>query len=276
MAKLSVEALRLSVAQFLSQPDKEFFFWTFTFAEVLESKEAARRWHLFAKRLHRRYPQIAGIRVFEFHPGRVASLDGERHSHGLHVHCLIDMYLDVNTLRRLGKGLFGRQMNVKRITDLSAPERVANYIAKYLTKAERPPCLKGMRLWQNWGAWKGLGTRVKDVQPASAYRDFLRGIRFLATEGATAWEVFGVSQAKVFSLSAPGKWEVENRDVGMRWGEAFLIYQAFLRSANTHDKRRNLFHFLRCARQIWWETDESTLEKICSIVAVDCHLRIFE
>jgi hypothetical protein len=53
-----------------------------------------------------------------------------------------------------------KQAGWGRIDGKRIPIERAAYLAKYLSK-ERPPCLKGWRLWAGFGEWQW--TRIKDL-----------------------------------------------------------------------------------------------------------------
>jgi len=120
------------------------YMWTFTFAEVLDIKATRKRWNHLITLIRQQWPKVAGLRVFELHE-----------SHGLHVHLVTNRWIDVNVARQLAKQAGWGRIHVMRI-----PAEQAGYLAKYLSK-ERPPCLKGWRLWAGFGDWEW--TRVKDV-----------------------------------------------------------------------------------------------------------------
>ncbi|MGI8603426.1 MAG: rolling circle replication-associated protein [Verrucomicrobiales bacterium] len=132
----------LFAAQTLGQ--QTLFMWTFTFKEVLDITATRARWNHLLTLLKRRWPKLAGLRVFELHE-----------YHGLHVHLITNRWIDVNEARLLaGKAGWGR-IHVMRI-----PLERASYLAKYLSK-ERPACFKSWRLWAGFGNWEW--TKVKDV-----------------------------------------------------------------------------------------------------------------
>ncbi len=118
--------------------------WPFTFATVLDVKATRKKWNHLLTLLKRRWPNLAGLRVFELHK-----------NHGLHVHLVTNRWIDVNVARELAFLAGWGRIHVMRIP----PER-ASYLAKYLSK-ERPECLKGWRLWAGFGDWDW--TKVKDV-----------------------------------------------------------------------------------------------------------------
>jgi hypothetical protein len=168
------------------------FFWTFTFRECLDVKEARKQWNTFLTRLRKRYPDFSGVRVFEMHE-----------SHGIHVHLLTRRWLSVVALREIIAT--ARKTAWGRIHVVRAREGVGDYLAKYLSK-ERPPCLKGWRLWAGFGDWEW--TRVKDIEVESplsliyrackeafrwtgkrGYFDRIRTVRFLEMKSIIeGWE----------------------------------------------------------------------------------------
>ena len=61
-----------------------------------------------------------------------------------------------------------------RIHVMRIPVERAGYLAKYLSK-ERPPCLKGWRLWAGFGEWEW--TRVKDLLMQSRFSTIYRACK---------------------------------------------------------------------------------------------------
>ncbi len=124
----------------------QLYLWTFTFAELLGIREAAKRWSRFVSHPHRgftvSYPHCSGDRVFEMHPGKKLD-DGVYASHGLHIHCVLNARLDVNNVRSKWEHFAGEnsRLHVKAIT-----KGQECYVAKYLGK-NRIECMGGMRLW---------------------------------------------------------------------------------------------------------------------------------
>jgi len=103
-----------------------------------------KRWNHLLTLMRQRWEQMCGMRVFEMHE-----------FHGLHVHLVTNRFLDVNEARAMAQQAGWGRIDVKRI-----PIERAAYLAKYLSK-ERPPCLKGWRLWAGFGEWEW--TRIKDL-----------------------------------------------------------------------------------------------------------------
>lgn len=148
--------------------NSELYFWTFTFVKVLDIKEAARRWRRFLSApdgLMAAFPFVHGLRVFELHPG-----NSEGHSHGLHIHMILNERIPVDIVRTIAtrKG-FGR------IHVMQVPRKGGKYLAKYLGK-ERPGCFKGMRLWAPVGDWEA--SKVRNIEFEC---DWTRSYRLLAS-----------------------------------------------------------------------------------------------
>ncbi len=137
---------------------ENLYMWTFTFAAVLDVKATRKKWNHLLTLLKRRWPKLAGLRVFELHK-----------NHGLHVHLVTNRWIDVNVARELAFLAGWGRIHVMRIP----PER-ASYLAKYLSK-ERPECLKGWRLWAGFGDWDW--TKVKDVVFDSLFCRIYRACR---------------------------------------------------------------------------------------------------
>jgi len=145
---------------------RKVYFWTFTFRECTTVAEGSKKWSELLQALKRNFVRIAGVRRYELHPG----------GHGLHIHCLFDSRLDVNQVRPIAKKLgFGR-IHVMKVEGSDAKKH-ATYIAKYLSKGDRPFCFKGRRLWANIGEY--VGYKVKDCEVHCPFIDFFRRIRKL-------------------------------------------------------------------------------------------------
>jgi len=229
MSSNSVQALRFSVLTLVKQ-SSHVFMWTFTFKEALPPKVASKIWDRFLKKLVYHYPDLGGVRVFELHPGW--RQDGEERSHGIHVHMITSMYLDVNKIRELLNVEIGR-IHVVEAKDLSDPGRLAGYLSKYVSKAflDRDGCMRRMRLWGVFGTLKPSYTKVKDVERETSFSIFVKRVRMLYSSGyETFTSVLGLT-AKVNEL-----WELlAERD-----------------SCKVH-KRRNaiLFCFLKEVRDLY-------------------------
>lgn len=143
---------------------RRVYFWTFTFKECTTVKEGSKKWTQLLQALKRNFFRIAGVRRFELHPG----------GHGLHIHCLFDARLDVNKVRPIAKKFgFGR-IHVVRVAATDAKKQ-ASYLAKYLSKSDRPFCFKHRRLWANIGEY--VGFKVKNCICDSPFIRFYRKIR---------------------------------------------------------------------------------------------------
>lgn len=124
--------------------------WTFTLPgkDALPPREAGRMWGNLQRRLVREVG-FFGVRAFELHPG----------GHGLHVHAVASKYFDINHVRRLAKACgFGR------VHVCCIPSDKARYIGKYLSKQQRFPELKGMRLFARVGASKFCGVPTNRIE----------------------------------------------------------------------------------------------------------------
>jgi hypothetical protein len=150
MASKSFFAFRYSMEQLIETMNgTPLYFWTFTFREVLDIDEACKRWSKFLGGATQKgslvncFPLMSGIRVFEMHPG---GRDG--HSHGLHIHAVVDKYLPVDVVRRIWHSKAGEdsRLQVSKI----GPGK-AYYIGKYLAKGKREPALDGKQLWACFG-----------------------------------------------------------------------------------------------------------------------------
>jgi hypothetical protein len=166
------------------------YMWTFTWGEVLDTKEARLRWSHFLRlvRMRARHRELAGLRVFQMHPG----------GHGLHVHLATGCYLYVNHIRALWRACGGGRIHVLPIP----PSRVG-YLARYLSRSGRPFCLKGARLWSKFGKFEA--TRVRDVK--------------IESDWTRIYDSLGMALGGTFHLL---KWwqkgqAVKNIERGRRW-----------------------------------------------------------
>ena len=208
----SCAALCLSVRTLVAT-NASIFFWTFTFEDAIDFKEASRRWNYLNTVLQRKYKGIQGVRVYELHGSPRGLSDGVDEygdnqcsgTHGIHVHCLINQYLPIEELRKIAKVCrFGR-IHVAQATDLSSPERLANYLAKYLRKAQgtRPKGLKGFRLWGAIGKWQK--TKVIDIKKDTPFKEFYYHVKALVSPVKT----LGAPQKHLnFSRPLPYRLEV--------------------------------------------------------------------
>jgi hypothetical protein len=153
-----------SEAAFLLSADRlatqgRLYFWTFTFAEVLELKATRKKWNHLLTLIRRRWPEACGLRIFEMHK-----------EHGLHVHLLTNKRIDVNEARQLSKQAGWGRIHVMRI-----PKEKTPYLAKYLSK-ERPKAFKRWRLWAGFGkSWDW--TKVAQIQVESLFASVARALR---------------------------------------------------------------------------------------------------
>jgi len=152
----------------LAAESKWLYLWTFTFPEALDVDVARKRWSRFLKtfnmwrRRDGRGVDLRGLRVFELHPK----------GHGLHIHVLNRAFWGVDSVRRLWQlpGSGGGRVHVKRI-----PVSRAFYAGKYLRKAGRAECFRGVRMWASFG---GLDyCRVRDVQVESNWTRTYRALK---------------------------------------------------------------------------------------------------
>lgn len=162
MGARSFFALRFTAESLVDKTNglPDLYLWTFTFREVLDVEEACRRWSRFlgsntqrTRCLLAAYPLIAGIRVYEMHPGTEA-----KPSHGLHVHAVVDGWLSLDVVRPLWEHYAGER---SRLHVVKCGAGAAFYLGKYLTKCARVEALSGRRLWSAFGM--ADGTRCRDI-----------------------------------------------------------------------------------------------------------------
>lgn len=163
----------------------QLYFWTFTRRKCEDVKHVRKSWNKALTYIKRACPTFCGVRVFELHPG----------GHGLHVHVVTNARFDVRVVRSaLRKTGWGR-MHVMRLHG-SKVKTTAGYCSKYCTKAKRPECLKGWRLWAPFGKWEHcrcldvaydstpkrvyewLGRNVMDWESMKWYERYSMMIRF--------------------------------------------------------------------------------------------------
>lgn len=136
------------------------YFWTFTFRGVHSVSDACGRWSGCNADLVRELPAWVGVRVFEMHE-----------THGLHIHCIVAGRVPVARIRAIScLWGFGR-IHVQRV------ERNPYYVAKYTTKAGRPECLTGRRIWAAFGMSKPHASRCAVVRKWSRVRISRAGAR---------------------------------------------------------------------------------------------------
>lgn len=127
---------RLSVewsAENLIAGNRHTFFWTFTTRAEETPEEMAHMWDLLLKALRRKFGRFDYLRVLEPHKS------GTR----FHYHVLLNVYLDVRTVRDIAEPMGWGRMLVELVSDKGA----AGYLAKYLSKARRCEALRGVRLF---------------------------------------------------------------------------------------------------------------------------------
>lgn len=146
--------------------------WTFTLPgkDAILPRQAGRMWGNLQRRLVREVG-FFGVRAYELHPG----------GHGLHVHAVAAKYFDVNHVRSIAKACgFGR------VHVCCIPCDKARYIGKYLSKQQRYPELKGMRLFARVGASKFRGVPTKNIECISAqgkiFRKFFEALSYQQRE----------------------------------------------------------------------------------------------
>jgi len=168
MGARSYFAFRFTVEEMIDNlRNGKLWFWTFTFKDVLDVDVACKRWQKFLGGWNQRgslieaYPHVAGVRVYEMHPGTV-----ERPSHGLHIHAIVDCRLSVDVVRVLWHRHAGQDSRLQ--VEVIPPER-AFYIGKYLSPSRRHPALDGKQLWAAFGICTDHRTRCKDIVIQNAW-----------------------------------------------------------------------------------------------------------
>ena len=187
----------------LAEGSRQLYLWTFTFREAIDVADARRRWtrflNEFNKWRHRdgRSIDLAGVRVFELHPG----------GHGLHIHVLNRAFWGVDSIRHLWQlaSIGGGRVHVKPI-----PVDRAYYAGKYLRKKGRAECFHGVRMWAGFGGFDYC--RVRDVRIESNWTRAYYGLK--AALGKT-WDMLKWYQRKM---------AVENvlRDLPWHFGQGIL------------------------------------------------------
>jgi len=151
------------------------YLWTFTFVNTPASDWAANdAWNALHNRLKDAFPQLRGIRVTELH-----------RSHGIHYHCLVNMRIPIEHMRRLingcghwgdacprssysrgkGKGnthCKGRRLDFGRIDVRRCNEDMISYLCFYFTHKYK----KEYQLYEGrrWGSMGGFDvTHVRDI-----------------------------------------------------------------------------------------------------------------
>ena len=181
------------------------YLWTVTAAEVLPVRVFSRRWSAFVRRW-RREVCVGMLRVYELHP------DG----HGLHCHMLTAHRVDVALVRRIAGRVGLGRIHVRRVP---GKDEAWRYLAKYLTKQDRPEALRGMRLWQAVGLDDEVRSRVADIEVRSVRARVLRWAmrqdwqvvsRMMreAADGSINLAVVAVGQRREYDLGRIQRWEV--------------------------------------------------------------------
>jgi len=131
------------------------FFWTLTFREVMTDTRIGSAYRYFQDDIiNLFYGNIAGVRVFEVHPG----------GHGLHVHFVVNRFIP----KRLVDAL-SRKHGLGWTFVRPAKAEVVPYLSKYLRKTG-PKLSPGVRRWAAFGTAHRY--RVRDViveTPEAAY-----------------------------------------------------------------------------------------------------------
>jgi hypothetical protein len=137
-------ACEMTIERFTNGADS-CYLWTFTLPRKVDIPTACKMWSDLGRDLVRTH-DFRGVRAFEIHPG----------GHGLHVHVVTVSRYDVSAIRPCCRHHGWGRIHVEAI-----PSSRAKYIAKYCTKADRPKCLKGRRLWAPMG--KIQSTKVAHI-----------------------------------------------------------------------------------------------------------------
>ena len=170
-------AFQLSVEKLFS--DRPVYFWTFTFPQILDLKTAIARWSRFSRYLQDHFTGVGGVRVFEMHPGKTDPFSGERLSHGLHIHALLNKRLSLDLVRPLASSCgFGR-IHVAEVKPDSSGNRLPAlfYLGKYLNKKRSGSALHRSRLWSSFGVASAQSVKVSDILIES---NFSAAFKFLA------------------------------------------------------------------------------------------------
>lgn len=167
-------ACRATAREFIEQnraASGRAYFWTFTFTLRHDREMAEACWHTFWQRVGRCWPQMKGLKVIQDHPG----------GHGAHFHVLLDRYLPMGVLLRMGEDLGFGHMWVQRVKggDI-ALAKVVEYVSKYISR-RADVAWAGARMWARFGAW--MSTRCVDISidcvATRALREFrlIHGVR---------------------------------------------------------------------------------------------------
>jgi hypothetical protein len=141
-------------------------FWTFTFRNVLPVDVARQHWMAAVRKLRKHFgSKLVGLRAFELHPG----------GHGLHIHVVTPEWLPVNEVRMVLCRVKGQPFG--RIDVQPGDSHAGHYLAKYISKARRPKCLKGVRLWDALDRKAFNYTRVADVVIKTLFSECYRAAK---------------------------------------------------------------------------------------------------
>jgi len=119
--------------------------WTFTLPVCLSVPDACARWSILLRELVKQLG-FSGVRVFELHE-----------FHGLHVHCMVNMFYPVRRVRAIILECGWGRIHVQRC--LKDPY----YVAKYVGKGRREGAFVGRRIWAAFGPLGKTLTKCKDV-----------------------------------------------------------------------------------------------------------------
>jgi len=167
-------------AELLAQGAEYMYLWTITSKQTTEPKVFTRQMNNCFRQLKRKFQDFAAVRVWEYHTGKTMLINGitlknkqdEATPHGLHCHLLTPRFLNVIRVREVikqhKKAIF--QVNVVKVPTLKG----LNYLSKYLSKSERPDCMKSARMWStiNFDAMQIEKAYVKDLE-TNSFRSYL-------------------------------------------------------------------------------------------------------
>lgn len=141
----------------------DLYFWTLTCPdEVHDPREFSYRWNKLRTRLMKEFPQLRGLRVYEYHPG----------GHGIHMHLVVNCFLPAAKMWRICAAAGFGHIDVRKCD--GDAEDVARYLTKYITKAGTEEW-HGTRVFGTFG-WKGTQTRLRDIEVTTAYGTIWRGL----------------------------------------------------------------------------------------------------
>jgi hypothetical protein len=135
-AQLAVRFNVLLLLYVAKQQGQQPTFWTFTYKELGEHEEMAADWSTFLRRLRKKLPKLAGVRVFEL----------GRKKGRFHVHAVFDRFVDGYLIQDLKKGTRLGYAKPKFVGD----DNLARYFYKELVKQIHQRGLRGRR-WACFG-----------------------------------------------------------------------------------------------------------------------------